>query len=139
MSDEPTMTTIEGGQDIKVLFNNGEKEFVKVRQLPVKLMSKYAQTISDDAAAVELYCDKAEGWAQSLTPESFNAVADLGLELNLDFFGAWFRRQKKIAETMNPGVNEKIQRELNDALLHAGNRQTSPSPDSSPASRSVAD
>jgi hypothetical protein len=138
--NEPTMTTINGGTEILVLFNDGkEPETVKVRQLPVKLMPEFSKTMGNEPAQIELYCDKPSGWSETLTPESSNEIADLGLELNLDFFGKWFRRQKRTSEAMNPGISEKIQKELSAAvIMSATNRQTSPSLDSSPASRSVA-
>lgn len=134
--EEPTMTTINGGEEIKVMFKNGEKEFVKVRELPVALMEKYAQCIASDTASVELYCDKPEGWSDTLTRESFSAVADLGLELNRVFFGGWLRRRLKISETINPEGSEKIQKAFRDATANAAPPTiSSPSLASSPELR----
>ena len=129
------MRTINGGEEIKVMFTNGEKEFVKVRQLPVRLMTQYAQAIENDAASVELYCDKAPGWSETLQPESFNAIADLGLELNKDFFRAWFQRRLKIADMLRPGASDAIQKELSDAIRQAKPPENSPFQSSSPELR----
>jgi len=135
--NEPTMKTILGGHEIEVTFADGSKETVKVRQLPVKLMSKYAIAIGDDSAAIELYCDKPPGWADTLSGDSYNAVADMGLDLNSDFFRAWFQRRMKIAESLKPGSVAEIQKGLNAEVERQVANQI-PFPDSSPPSRSVA-
>jgi hypothetical protein len=90
------LITVAGGVEMEVNFqNNGDKETVKIRQIPISKLQNFIMAMGDEAAAIELYCDKPKGWADKLTMESASAVADKGQELNLPFFAAWFRRQMK--------------------------------------------
>jgi hypothetical protein len=98
------LITIAGGVEMEVTFqNNGDKETVKVRQIPVSKIQSFIFAMSNEAEAIELYCDKPKGWADTLSVESANAIADKGQELNLPFFAAWFRRQMKWRESQQPG------------------------------------
>lgn len=100
------LVTIAGGVELVVTYqNNGASETVKVRQLPVSKIQQFILTMADEAQSIELYCDKPKGWADTLTVESANAVADKGQELNLPFFAAWFRRQMKWRESQQPPPN----------------------------------
>lgn len=129
------MTTILGGEEIEVVhlsleaFNEldlkrlekfqpllGTSERVRVRQVLVSLMPRYGFAIlnRDEATAIEIYCGKEKGWADTLCPPSVNAVADKGLELNLPFFVAWFRRQAKWQETQTPQAIVDMQTKLMD-------------------------
>jgi hypothetical protein len=109
--DEPTtekqvqeLITIAGGVEMEVSFqNNGSSERVKIRQIPISQLQNFILTMGNEAAAIELYCDKPKGWADTLTMESASAVADKGQELNLPFFAAWFRRQMKWRVSQQPG------------------------------------
>jgi hypothetical protein len=101
---ELELVTIAGGVEMEVAFqSNGTKEVVKVRQIPISKIQSFIFAMGNEAEAIELYCDKPKGWADTLTVESANAIADKGQELNLPFFGAWFRRQMKWRESQQPG------------------------------------
>jgi hypothetical protein len=102
------LITIAGGVEMEVAYNtNGTKEVVKVRQIPISKIQSFIFAMSNEAEAIELYCDKPKGWADTLTVESANAIADKGQELNLPFFGAWFRRQMKWRESQQLGAVKK--------------------------------
>src|SRR5262245_6490183 len=99
------LITIAGGIEMEVFYqNNGHKETVKVRQIPVSKVHTFVFALGNEAEAIELYCDKPKGWADTLSMESASAIADKGQELNLPFFEAWFRRQMKWRESQNPGA-----------------------------------
>jgi hypothetical protein len=100
------LITIAGGVEMEVSFqNNGDKETVKVRQIPISKIQNFIFAMSNEADAIEVYCDKPKGWADTLSIESASAVADKGQELNLPFFAAWFRRQMKWRESQQqPGT-----------------------------------
>jgi hypothetical protein len=109
MSDEQKaveeLVTIAGGVDLEVSYqNNGSKEMVKVRQIPISKFTTYIMSLGNEADLIELYCDKSKGWADTLSLASANAVADKGLELNLPFFKAWFHRQAKLRESQEPMI-----------------------------------
>jgi hypothetical protein len=86
-----------GGVELEVTHMDGSKETVSVRQIQLSRFAQYALLVSwgHQAEMIELYCDKPKGWADTLTPESARAVADKGQEINLPFFKAWSRHQKK--------------------------------------------
>jgi len=91
--------TIAGGVDLEVSYRDnhaaGAMEIVRVRQIPISKLSEFLSAMGNEARAIELYCDKPSGWADTLTVESANAVADTGQEINLPFLNAWWRRQAK--------------------------------------------
>ena len=106
---EQELITIAGGIELEVSYrNNGSaseaRETVKVRQIPISKIQSFVFALSNEAEAIELYCDKPKGWADTLSNESASAIADKGQELNLPFFAAWFRRQMKWRESQQlPG------------------------------------
>lgn len=125
------LITIMGGVELEVSFrNNGQNETVKVRQIPISQIQKFVMALTNEAEAIELYCDKPKGWADTLTIESANAVADKGQELNIPFFAAWFQRQMKWRESQLPGMttdtqNAEAPRTPSSSLL-ASSAQPSP-------------
>jgi hypothetical protein len=99
------LITIAGGVELEVAYqNNGHKEMVKVRQIPISKIQNFVFALANEAEAIELYCDKPKGWADTLSVESASAIADKGQELNLPFFAAWFRRQIRWRESQQPGA-----------------------------------
>lgn len=98
------MTTLLGFSEVAVTFANGEKGTVKVRQLPVRQLNAYLLKIDDEAGAVELFTGNPEGWADTLTLESFEAVLAEGERLNSDSFFAWLRRRVERQERIAPGT-----------------------------------
>jgi hypothetical protein len=105
IKQEQELITIAGGVEMEVAYqNNGDKERVKVRQIPISKIQSFIFAMGNEADAIELYCDKPKGWADTLSMESASAIADKGQELNLPFFQAWFRRQTKWRESQQqPG------------------------------------
>jgi hypothetical protein len=91
------LITVAGGVEMEVIFQDGTKENVKVRQIPLSKIQEFSTAVafSNMADAVDLYCDKEKGWADRLSYESARAVMDKGCELNLPFFGAWLKDQKR--------------------------------------------
>ncbi|SRR6266498_3588239 len=100
--DKPV--SIADAVELEVTHLDGSKETVKVRQILLSKFSQYALLVSwgHQAEMIELYCDKPKGWADTLTAESAIAVADKGQEINLPFFKAWSRHQKKWREAFDP-------------------------------------
>lgn len=114
----------------------GIVERVKVHHIAVSDMQRYGSAIlgKDEATAIECYCRRDPGWADTLTPESVTALADLGLELNLPFFSAWFHRQAKWTQAQTPSSILELQKTLaNLTKMFTG----SPSQSSSGASPST--
>lgn len=116
--NENKITTLNGGESFSATFCDGHIEEVFIRQLPVKLYTKFLGVLGDELRMVEVLCDKPQGWAEELTPESFDHIAAKGDELNQDFFYRWARRNLARQEKLMPGLAEKI----------LANRPQSPSP-----------
>lgn len=148
--------TLYGGVEIEVRFQNAEVEtrnaefqgpsgtdsalpvprsaLVKVRQLPLRLMPAYHRVKDNEAESIELFCDKPAGWADTLTPESFEAVLAKGEELNLDFLSSYSRRKANRMEKIAPGAEQKIVKELLAQMMPQLGAQfgiTAPKPPSS--------
>lgn len=87
------MTKILGELNATVRMQDGTEEQVVVRQLPLSAMFGYSQIQDDDAAHVELLCDKPSGWGDTVAEDSVDDILRLGDELNADFFGRWLRRR----------------------------------------------
>jgi hypothetical protein len=126
------LKTIAGGVELEVEYLDGRTERVKVRQIRPIERQRYLDCFNDDSASIELFCGKEKGWADTLTPESFDLVADKGQELNLPLFRNWYRRLKARSEAMNPGLLAKaeetaLERSLNQVLPSGNSASPSPS------------
>lgn len=106
------MTTVNGGEELAIVYRDGTTATIFVRQIPLKLMTAMSIALGNEAALIELYCDHAAGWCEKLTPESASAIANLGQELNRVFFLAWYRRQAIWQETLRPGTIAAIQERI---------------------------
>lgn len=103
----------------------GTTQRVKVRQVRVDMLQVYGTAVyqNDEATMIDVYVGAEHGWAATLTPESADAIAEKGLEINLPLFGAWHRRQAKARDQMAPtAIVElatklaELQRTVNDRL-----------------------
>jgi hypothetical protein len=124
MDDSPSAISavqkIAGGVEVEVTYDDGNKERVRVRQVKIiKEFDAYLRVQDEEGAEVELVCDKPKGWAETLTSESFDALAELSQELNLPLFLKRYRRLKARSEAMNPGFMEKAQRDIAARALAA--------------------
>lgn len=102
------MATLMGGTETTVEKLDGTSETVKVRQLPVRLLQSYLLKLDDEAAAIELFCDKPEGWADTLTIASCAAVVTEGEKLNSESFFAWLQRRVARQERLVPNSTGEV-------------------------------
>lgn len=124
------LAKLVGGVELDIEYLDGRPERVKVRHLPMRQMERYLEIFNNEAACVELFCDREKGWADTLSPDSYGAIADKGQELNLPLFQNWFRRLKARSEAMNPGL---VERALSGALAQAKDLPSTNSQPSSPS------
>jgi hypothetical protein len=131
------LITVTGGVELEVAYqNNGEKEIVKVRQIPVSKIGNFIMALANEAEAIELYCDKPKGWADTLSIESASAIADKGQEINLPFFVAWFRRQAKWRDSQQTGAIAEVEKKLQAlSSASAASAQQSPTTTDSPLTK----
>lgn len=106
--NDTKMATLLGGLEITVNKLDGTTEKVKVRQLPVRLLQAYLLKMDDEAASIELFCDKPEGWADGLTLESCTAVITEGERLNGETFFAWLQRRVARQERLVPNSTGEV-------------------------------
>ncbi|MCL4179172.1 MAG: hypothetical protein KJ072_15700 [Verrucomicrobia bacterium] len=102
--------TLFGGAELEVNLVAGGTEKVFVRQFPIRLMPQMLTYLENESRLVELFCDKPEGWSDSITVESFERVVQEGERLNTDFFIRWFHRRLTRQEKVMPGITEKLVR-----------------------------
>ena len=102
--------TLFGGIELEVSLVAGGTEKVFVRQIPVRLMPQMLANLEDENRLVELFCDKPDGWSDSITPESFEKVVLEGERLNSDFFSRWVHRRLTRQEKVMPGITERLAR-----------------------------
>lgn len=133
-SNENKNATLFGGVDLTVALQNGGTETVKVRQLTIRFYQKLLEKIDDEAAQLELYCDKPQGWADTLTPASFKEAIAKADEINADFFIPWVKRRLARQELAMPGFAEKLSKAV---VTSAVSSPPAPSPLGSPGRRSL--
>lgn len=102
------LENIRGGMDLELSLVGGGTEQVFVRQIPIRLMPQLLAALEDEPRMVELFCDRPEGWSDTLTPEAFEKVVAEGERLNADFFSRWLRRRLDRQERLLPGITEQL-------------------------------
>jgi hypothetical protein len=107
------LITIAGGVEFEAAYrNNGTKESVKIRQIPISKVHEFLVAMTNEAQMVELYCDKPSGWGDTLTLESASAILDKGQEINLPFFAAWWKRQANWRKIQSQDATTDIEKKI---------------------------
>lgn len=101
------LVSLTGASDYDAVKRDGTTEPVKIRQLPIKLLPKYASAQDDELQMAEVLCDKPAGWAETLSDGSIEQIIITGEEINADFFGRWAKRRLARLERLQPGAVEK--------------------------------
>ena len=114
-----------GGEELDVKYADGREDRVKVGILRVKARERYLEVMGDEGAQVELFCGREKGWADRLSAESYDAIAEKGQKLNLPLFQNWYRRLLERSEAMAPGEFERNRQAALDRLGSASNSSAS--------------
>lgn len=125
------LTTILGGEEIEIKYQDGSTQTIKVRELPIKKLDEFLQKIGDEDACIELYANQSSGWAATLSRESWEEVLDLGESLNLDFFMRRAKARIERQEKLMPGLKQKIIEAQEKAIHGAVSRLQTSAPASS--------
>jgi hypothetical protein len=72
---------------------DGTEEPVKVLALPMRKIGAWAELCGDEPARLELVCDRPQGWADELTPGSYEELLAKGDAINDPIFARWAERQ----------------------------------------------
>ena len=103
--DAQSKTTMLGGNEFVAEFNDGSKQTVKVRQLPIRKMEAYLECQQDEIKMIELVVpDLKPDQIDLLKPESHEALVAEIEKVNADFFSRWFSRLQSRVERVAPGV-----------------------------------
>lgn len=94
--------TLLGGLPISVKFRDGTTEKVFVREVPIRKLPDFMEAQDDEPALVELVCEKPEGWADTLTTESFEGIVRQGGDLNFPLLERWLQRKADAVKRLQP-------------------------------------
>lgn len=104
MNERTKQEAMLGGVDLTVKKLDGSTETIKVRQLPVRLMARYAAAVQDEPEQIRLFTDRDMKWVESLSDDSFVAIVKEGQRMAEPFFSDWLTRQRQLAGVINQGV-----------------------------------
>lgn len=121
-SENNELVTIAGGLEMEVTKQDGTKETVKVRHVPISKIQQLATAIGwgNESHCIELYCDKPTGWADTLSFDSASAIAERGQEINRPFFDAWAARQAKWKQSFIQGAIEDAAKKISKMVSPSG-------------------
>jgi hypothetical protein len=122
------LVNLTGSVQVEAVFDDGHKEQVEVCQIRVKDFQQAIESFQDEPRLVDLYCRKEDGWSQSLSLSSFDAIADAGKRINKGFFERRAARTTEMMDALMPGVRQRI---VEKAV--SGSINTSPGSPSKPA------
>lgn len=104
---------------INARFTDGHEEPVTVQMLGIKSLPDYLQRFDDEAKTIELFCDKPDGWADGLAPDSHVELIGAGQDLNLSNLTAWYRRRVARTEMLRPGFEKQLDSAVSGAFKAA--------------------
>lgn len=104
--------TLNGGNSVPVIFEDGRTETLTVKQFRLKDYSLIFPMADDELALVAFAVGQPKGVAETLTPESFEVLLAVVKEVNKHGFFCYADRQRaervETMRTMPPAVLEKI-------------------------------
>jgi hypothetical protein len=100
-------TTLTGGNEFSITKRDGTNETVFVRQLAIKEFPKFLQVQDDELEMIDFACGKTKGFAETLSPESHEALIAQIEKVNGDFFSRWLARRRTRVERIVPDAFEK--------------------------------
>ena len=111
---EPTPTPLENltsTSDLLVTYGDGTAETVRCRIRKVSEIQEGLTRLTDEAKMTSWLFDKPDGWAETLSMQSYNDAVALAERVNADFFVALTRRGEKSAallRSLNPEEFRKL-------------------------------
>lgn len=107
-----SMEILNGGREMTARMIDGTTEAVFLKQLPIRQLQRYLESIDDEAARIELVAGKPSGWADKLKVESHVELLAAAEGLNADTFFAWLRRRVERQERLAPGSSGELGKHL---------------------------
>lgn len=107
-NQEEQLATLVAANEIEVAHQDGRKELVRIRKVPIRSMDRLAKVWGQPAKEVAVYADKDSAWVESLTDDSFEAVMEGGRGLNFSSFRKWYRWAEQSLEAVGQDVAKLI-------------------------------
>ncbi len=127
MSKENEITTIYDGQDIEVTLQNGTRETVKVRKVPLRQLQLLGSAWGREGDEIRIYTQKTDAWVDTLSEESFEEIINIGRNLNEGPFAKWVKRNSRALSVLGEDVNQKMMTAAATAAVQALAKQSSSS------------
>lgn len=106
----PTPNEVLWGNNVEVVYEKtGEKEAIKLREIPVEDWEKAVVAESNEFLLVELFAGKPPGWSKTIKPESFDQIITTGERLNARFFGFCERTETRAIKRLRRVAPEKLE------------------------------
>lgn len=87
-----------GGENYPATLRDGTVENVVVQHFGIRKIIETIPLLDDEPGMVEQFCSKPRGWADSLTPASYEEILEKGWAANYPTLAAYLRRQNKMRE-----------------------------------------
>ena len=105
-------TTLFGGRDLPVKFEDGKEAILTVRQLRLRDYQKALLVMDDEIGLTALVCDAKRGVIEALHPDSYEAAFKAVQEVNKEGFFVFAARQAERAavnlRNLPPELVEKM-------------------------------
>jgi hypothetical protein len=106
--------------EIEVRLESSATEQVRLRQVKVKeFRSAQSVALGDEHRLIEICCDKPQGWAETLSPESFGTLAIEARRINTAFFSYC---ERVLADQIRQVPPALLDRAIQDAVSPLGSR-----------------
>lgn len=99
----------ENSNHLELILQDGTRETVEVRELPMREMPNYLAAFDDEVTQAALFGGKDEAWALQLTAQSHYDLMLKGEALNRPNLDPWFRRRMRRIELLNPGFAQHVE------------------------------
>jgi hypothetical protein len=103
-ADIPAFTIALGGEELLVEYLDGKREVVKVALLKAVAYPAFFRVLADEERLAELVCQKPEGWAATLRPDSLMDIAEKGTALNFSPARRWQLRREQLDQQIAAAV-----------------------------------
>lgn len=115
----------ENSNQLAVILQDGTRETVDVRELPISKMPDYLTAFDDEVTQAVLFSGKDEAWALQLTAQSHYDLMVKGEALNRPNLDPWYQRRMRRVELLNPGFAQRAEALIVRAGQEAANKTIS--------------
>lgn len=100
--------TVLVGEAHDITREDGTRETVTLRQLKVREYPAARLVVGDEPRLLELMCDRPAGWAESLSPQSYEELTARVPEVNALFFACSARQARTQMALLPPEIRTAL-------------------------------